>query len=275
MSHDLERELARRGFLRSRDGCLLTGAAERLFVAWQGLLGEALGEFADGALVAPAFIDDQVLRDSAYLEHFPQLVFSAGNALHPQQEARPLTPAACLHFYPLLRDQALGDEGRAVVIRGRCARYEDARWAFPFRLPSFEMVELVGVGNAARVGALCERARARVIQLFEALEMTSALEPATDSFYLGDGDGAQVVQKLRGLKTEMVVSAGGERVAVGSINRHEAFFGERFAIRTDGSPASSFCIAFGLERLVACGLSTWGGEPSDWPIAVAKHVALS
>ena len=268
--------LGRAGFIRSRDGCLLSGSAERLFLAWQRLLREVFDEFADAAFIAPGFIDEHVLRESAYIEHFPHLVFSSGNALHPRRPVRPLTPAACLHIYPLLRDRVLGDEPRVVMVSARCARYEDARWEFPFRSPSFEMVELVAVGNAERVDSLHELARARIVTLFETVEIPSRLEAATDSFYLGDGDGARVVQKLRDLKRELVVSVGGEEVAVGSINRHETYFGDRFAIRAgETTSASSFCIAFGLERLVACGLLKWGSEPADWPIAVSRHVDIS
>ena len=41
-------------------------------------------------------------------------------------------------------------------------------------------------------------------------------------------------------------------VAVASINRHGAFFGERFAIlRPDKTPVHTACVAFGLDRWAA------------------------
>ena len=57
------------------------------------------------------------------------------------------------------------------------------------------------------------------------------------------------MQRLLGTKIEWCLPDG---LAVASINRHGAFFGDRFQIRdARGTPAHSACIAFGLDRWAA------------------------
>ncbi len=50
-----------------------------------------------------------------------------------------------------------------------------------------------------------------------------------------------------------------------SINRHETYFGKKFAISAKDEIAETCCIAFGLERLTAYGLLNWGLKETDWP----------
>ncbi len=98
------------------------------------------------------------------------------------------------------------------------------------------------------------------------LGLQGSFRPATDAFFLGANEGARLIQRLKGLKREYEVQSGFGPVAVASLNYHEDFFGTRFQITSQsGSAAHSLCLAFGLERLTACGLLEWGAEPQRWP----------
>jgi hypothetical protein len=124
----------------------------------------------------------------------------------------------------------------------------------------------VVVGSRAIVEARREAIQQLTGRMFAKVGIAGAFEKATDAFFMANGRGAQLIQRLKELKREYNVTAGGDKVAVASSNYHEDYFGKRFAIEErDGEPASSFCAAFGVERLTAAGLLTWGPSPSDWP----------
>ena len=97
--------------------------------------------------------------------------------------------------------------------------------------------------------------------MFADIKMAGSFKVATDAFFLSSDRGARLVQKLKGLKREFTVTVDTTPVALASVNLHEDYFGRRFEI-TDGAgqTAWSCCAAFGIERLTAYGLLTWGGE---------------
>jgi len=72
---------------------------------------------------------------------------------------------------------------------------------------------------------------------------------------------------VKGLKSELLLEVGeGGEVAAASFNDHEQFFGECFDIvLPDGTPASSGCTAFGVERWVLAFLVAHGVDPVGWP----------
>jgi hypothetical protein len=150
----------------------------------------------------------------------------------------------------------------------RCARYEAGKWEYPFRLAGFEMAELVVVGTQAKIGELYDEMRSFAPAMLRGLGFDVQARPATDAFFIGsgEGEGARLMQKLKGLKEEYTVRVGAEEVALASLNRHETYFTRRFGIGAPGEPPlHSFCLAFGVERLTACGLLLWGVEESGWP----------
>ncbi|MDP9352678.1 MAG: hypothetical protein M3P51_14215 [Chloroflexota bacterium] len=129
------------------------------------------------------------------------------------------------------------------------------------------MLELVIIGEPKVVSQRRCEVEAVLVSAFGDLGMSGALETATDAFFLGNDEGARIVQKLKGLKQEYLVSGQKERVAVASMNDHEDYFGRCFKLTLGGpdNHAYSFCAAFGLERLTGCGLRAWGGEVGGWP----------
>jgi len=67
------------------------------------------------------------------------------------------------------------------------------------------------------------------------------------------------MQRLFPQKEELVY---GGSVAIGSLNFHRNFFGERCRITADdGQPAYTGCVAFGLERWMHALLDRHQGDP--------------
>ena len=99
------------------------------------------------------------------------------------------------------------------------------------------------------------------------LGLETELVLATDPFFAPTARGRAALQRIKGLKHELVVSIprrppAGDRV----VQRSRAFFGESFEISLPmAAPASSGCVAFGIERWLLAVLVTHGIDPTDWP----------
>ena len=57
----------------------------------------------------------------------------------------------------------------------------------------------------------------------------------------------------------------GTKLAVGSINYLQDFFGRSFAIQPDGAPAHTGSFGFGLERLALAVVAQHGVDERSWP----------
>ena len=242
----------------------MSGAAEALFRAWNAYLRRTLAPSADDALASPPFIERETLDAVQYAEHFPQHLIHGRGRVGSTELC--MTPAACYHLYPLLSRRPDVAAGRTTIVTGPCARYEGGGWVPPFRLAGFHMLELVAVGPREYVDAKHAEALSLIERLFTDLRIQGSIVAASDPFFCESGRGALLMQQLKTLKKEyqMPYESGG--VALASVNRHEDSFGRRFGIETAGGrPAHSFCLAFGLERLTAAGLLTWGASPETWP----------
>jgi seryl-tRNA synthetase len=252
-------------------GVALSGAASTLYRGWARFLAERFAPYYEHFMHASLFVEEEVLEKAGYLAHFPQHVFVAQGILGARH-ATPLpgrmyvSPAGCLHLYPGLAGRDLSAAPFAGFVVAQCARYEAGQWEYPFRVAGFNMAELVVAGSESRAGELYGEMQALVPAMFARLGFSVETRPATDSFFLGTSDGARVIQKLKELKKEYMLRVGSAEVAVASLNNHETYFSRRFAIGTRGGPPiHSFCLAFGLERLTACGLLLWGDHEKGWP----------
>jgi hypothetical protein len=266
-----DEQLARSGYAPAENGAvLLQGPAAELFARWRSFLAAGLASLTDETVDTPVFIDRQVLTRSKYLAHFPQQLVVARGYREPQSRPRYLTPATCLHWYGRVAGTAVADDRRSAFLVGPCARAERGRPAFPYRLAAFHMAELVVVASASAVETGAKEVEEALVESFRRLGIGGGFQAATDAFFLPSSRGARLMQQLKGLKREFTSPLDGHDIALASINRHEDFFARAFGVRlASGQPAHSFCAAFGLERLTAAGLLTWGPDPAQWPRAVS------
>lgn len=248
---------------------LLSGPAAELFGRWRHFLAHRMASLTDTRVETPVFIDHHVLTTSKYVAHFPQQVFVGRGYRAPRSRPRFLTPAACLAWYGSLEGTAVANDHLSAFVVGPCARVEGGRVAFPYRLSGFHMAELVVVGAARSVDEEASAIEPMLAESFRGLGIGGGFRAATDAFFLPSSRGARLMQQLKDLKREFVSPLDGHDIALASINRHEDFFARAFRITlASGAPAHSFCVAFGLERLTAAGLLTWGPDPAQWPKAL-------
>ena len=171
-----------------------------------------------------------------------------------------LTPAACYHFYSLLRGRTLSGPVY-LTTRATCFRRE-AYYAPLERQWSFSMREIVCLGTADEVKGFLDAEQARVAAFAARLGLPLALQNATDPFFNPSRNPKYLMQKLEPVKTEMVFQG---RLAIGSLNFHRNYFGEAFEIRRDGGEVFSGCVAFGIERWIAAIVRQFGPKAGDWP----------
>ena len=90
---------------------------------------------------------------------------------------------------------------------------------------------------------------------------------ATDPFFAPAARAKHVLQQLKELKHELLLPIGASNsIAASSFNLHETFFGEAFDIRLpNGKPATTACVAFGLERWLLAFLVRHGPDADGWP----------
>lgn len=185
-----------------------------------------------------------------------------------------LQPAVCYHVYAALA----GTTARSPVcctVAGTCWRHEAGRFAPLERGWAFTMREVVCIGSAESVREFRADGIETALQLARRLGLDASIETAADPFFAPSARGRAVLQQIRSLKHELRLPIGdGRSVAAASFNDHAQFFGEAFDIRLeDGSPATSGCVAFGVERWVLAILVEYGLEPEAWPLPLNTPAA--
>ena len=228
----------------------------------------AAGPGIDVSWELPAVVPARVAERADYLATFPHLLGAVRSFAGSRRDHLPLLravrdgddwgglldgtglvlPAAACHgVYDRLADSSL-DGGFRAEVSARCFRHEATREATRFQ--SFEMVEIVGVGPDDEVAAFAAEGLEAAGSVLHALGLDATAETAHDPFF---GPAAALLvaeQQKTDAKTELVVTGPGGPFAVASVNRHGDHFGKAFAIDVAGAPASSACVAFGIERLL-------------------------
>lgn len=241
-------------------------AIDASFLAWAR-------EWAAEEIQFPSLIDAGTLRQAGYPEAFPHLLLSACRCADP---ARPLaglladenlvgtnwllSPAVCYHAYAHLAGRTFAAPA-AFTARGRCFRHEE-EFIPGRRQLEFEMREIILIGAPEELEARLTRVPTRVEALATAAGLSGRWETAHDPFFLPTSRGRQLMQRLQETKKEFVIHGANadSALAIASINRHGAFFGERFALTLpDGQPAHTACIAFGLDRWAAAAATAMPG----------------
>lgn len=257
--------------LHERIGASIRSVATRDdFPEWRFAPGISLGTLARAQyfesfpqwLTAVGHLSD----DPDQLEELaraPDPASATADAMQPPECA--LSPALCYHAYERFAGSIV-DSAR-MAAQGTCWRHEGDRLRPLSRGWAFTMRELVHIGSPEDT----ERFRMRGIDWASTLATDLGLEhrvvPATDPFFAPTARGKALLQKVKGLKHELLLPiGGGEEIAAASFNNHEAFFGERFEIRrSTGEAAWSGCVAFGIERWTLAFLVAHGPNPDAWP----------
>ena len=177
-----------------------------------------------------------------------------------------LPPALCYHVFERFAGRRLTTT-QLVTLAGTCWRHEGASLSALERQWSFTMREIVCVGTAADVEDFRQRGMRLAGALASRLDLDSGFLVATDPFFAPTARGKAIVQRVKALKHELALPIGDDRsTAAASFNNHDRFFGEAFGITlATGEPASSACVAFGLERWLLAFLVAHGVDGAAWP----------
>ncbi|MGW8328576.1 hypothetical protein ACWGLE_11810 [Streptomyces sp. NPDC055897] len=164
-----------------------------------------------------------------------------------------LPSAACYSIYVDLAGSTLPAEGTLRTTVGTCFRNE-THYEGLQRLLGFSMREIVCVAPEDVAKNHLLRAKDAVRALCAELGLDVRLEVATDPFF-DKNSGKAKMQRLFPVKEEFVVNG----LAIGSVNYHRNFFGERCGILAGEDTAHTSCLAFGLERWVHALTERFGG----------------
>ena len=241
----------------------------------------------------PPGISFETLERAQYFASFPQWLSTASHlsgdesVLHeiatshtPGAAARSacgapetvLPPAVCYHTYAAMAG-AVVDAPAVMSAQAVCWRHEGGRLAALERGWAFTMREIVCLGSQREVSAMIERSIANTRGFARELGLDTKLEVANDPFFAPTSRGRAALQRIKGLKRELVINfPDGRPLAIASFNDHETFFGDAVAISlSTGGPAFSGCAAFGLERWLLAVLVTHGTQPANWPSLSGVH----
>jgi seryl-tRNA synthetase/acyl carrier protein len=235
-------------------------AVDRVVVRWARELGATEHRY-------PSMISTAVLARAGRVENVTQV--SPG-------ETTALAPAVCYHAYPAWQSKTIGSEPVLLTAVGRCYRHENGDYAPLSRLWDFTMREIIVLGTREQVETHRRALMTRVSELVTLLELDATIETATDPFFAAGDEGRRLMQQAGALKHELklAVDPSGSGIAAASFNHHYDYFGSRFVISlTNGAPAHSGCVAFGLERWVLALLAQHGIDEQAWPAPVRALVA--
>lgn len=163
-----------------------------------------------------------------------------------------LKHSACMPLYPYMAGKII-ERGRCFFISGTCFRNEKwLDWCDADHLREFHMSEIVFIGSASYCIKGLEKAENLWADLCSAYHLDIQQREAFDSFAPDFKDKLSAYQRLTKAKTEYRAQhkERGLETTCGSKNNHRNLFSRSFNITlSDGSFASSACMAFGIERI--------------------------
>ncbi len=212
-------------------------------------------------VVIPSLIEGDVLRKLGYFNSFPQYLTIASHCnpdcLESAVEKKAitnnmllekdlyLTPAACLHIYPMLQNY----EGDNTVITTLANVFRnELHFQDGVRLWQFKVREVVFVGSKEYVTKGLDDLIKRAEILAKEYDVNARLQIASDHFYnTRENRKRKVMQEKTAVKRELL---SGKQVAIASANYHGVHFSKTFGFDKGGSVVTG-CVGFGIDRWIA------------------------
>jgi seryl-tRNA synthetase len=187
-----------------------------------------------------------------------------------------LTPASCYPVYPIAasRGQAPAS-GWTFEVSCDCFRREPSQDID--RLQSFRMREFVRIGSAQQVEAFRNGWLGQVPHFAATLGLTYMIETANDPFFGRYAPLLAASQREQSLKFELLVPviSDDKPTACMSFNYHRDQLGRAWDLQlSDGAPAHTGCVAFGMDRLTLALFVHHGVDISLWPASVRSALQL-
>ncbi|HTJ66806.1 MAG TPA: aminoacyl--tRNA ligase-related protein [Actinospica sp.] len=263
----------------TRDGLATIGphlielrtALDERFTAWAAQCGAA-------PYLYPPLMRVDDLRRFDYFQNFPHLAIlgaplsadaqaayakggDEATAAVPAADLDPagyaLPSAACYNVYLGLSGRQLAAAERVTTV-ATCFRREKEYDGLN-RLLGFTMREIVCVGTRDEVLDHLGGFKKLITGFLADLGLPVEVQAASDPFFDPNASRA-VVAQLFPTKEEFVFDGS---LAIGSLNFHRNFFGERCEIGTADGPAFTGCVAFGIERWISALTRHFGEGPLE------------
>ena len=212
----------------------------------------------------PSLIDGQILRRCGYFSTLPNHLTKVGfikrNRLQVVTDNHSdiscddidntsntyLTPAACLHLYPMLEKYPIHNE--VITTLAKVYRYENGNFTSKERQWEFSVREFVAVGNIEYVKTFLEEMEKKLYNYALTLYNSISVEYANDHFYPTKQNEIKSRFQLKNkLKRELIVNCDKQRLAISSFNYHEYHFSKEFNFDNNEEIVTG-CVGCGLER---------------------------
>lgn len=211
----------------------------------------------------PALIDGDVLKRCGYFSSMPNQLTQVchlndsgvENMLSHREISNEdiccndnayLTPAACIHFYPMLGERKIKNE--IITTQARVYRFEDGKYSKGKRLWDFTVREFVAVGNEDFVKSFLYDFRDKLFEYAKIYSNNISIVNANDHFYPSkENKIKERFQKNNNLKQELVADVNNDKVALSSFNYHGLHFSKEFGF-DDGGKTITGCVGCGIER---------------------------
>ncbi|MBP2098940.1 class-II aminoacyl-tRNA synthetase family protein [Enterococcus rivorum] len=209
----------------------------------------------------PSLIDGDVLERCGYFSTIPNQLTKIGTLdldkidLHAKDNDCNgfisssnlyLTPAACIHFYPMLETENKYNE--IITTMARVYRYEDGAFVYNERQWEFSVREFVAVGSIEYVQNFLEDMKSKLLEYAQQFTDKSYLKVAHDHFYPSKKNALkEKFQEKNKLKTELVADINGKNVSIASFNFHGYHFSKEFNFDSNGNVVSG-CVGCGIDR---------------------------
>lgn len=161
-----------------------------------------------------------------------------------------LNPAVCLHIYPKLEgiDFSSEEEYRAFDLVGSAFRDEGGNINNQNRFREFCVHELVFFASEENVKELYNGVLNFMIAFLDTLKILQDVEYSNDIFFGNQADSQLVSQAVGKDKIEAIGSSG---ISIASLNLHKDKFTKAFKITQKSERIHSFCLAFGIDRIIS------------------------
>jgi seryl-tRNA synthetase len=274
-------------------------AFERVRLGFDAAVTAAAADEAPERLTFPPLLPRRQIEDLGYLKSFPHLAgtvfaFEGDEAEAAAQEAKAeahedwsehqemtdlmLKPAACYPLYPAIGARGPLAPGGVTVDIGGAYVFRHEPSGDPARMQTFQMREIVRIGEPELVLEWRDRWRDRAVELLRGVGLDADPDVASDPFFGRPGRLLARSQKAQELKFELMVPiAEPEETAVASFNYHQDHFSSVYGIEMAGpgdTTAHTACLGFGLERITLALLRKHGLEIGNWPDEVRARLSL-
>lgn len=195
----------------------------------------------------PAMISKANLEKCGYFNSFPQQLTKVApyDDNSCSEETLYLTPAACLHIYPMLKNG--GIDKKIITTKARVYRAEN-NFDGHTRLWDFTVREIVFVGEKEFVLEELDKTKRRTKTIVDKLGISAQIVDAVDPFYPTKENIVKMrIQHSNNMKYELRCLINESNISLASFNYHGTHFSKVFNFDKNSRIVTG-CVGFGLER---------------------------